>query len=43
MKGAQWATVADAGHAVTWEQPAAFNDIVLRFLQGGRPFGEVPR
>lgn len=43
VKGAQWATVADAGHAVTWEQPAAFNDIVLTFLKGGRPFGEVPR
>ena len=43
VKGAQWATVADAGHAVTWEQPAAFNDIVLKFLKGGRPFGEVPR
>jgi pimeloyl-ACP methyl ester carboxylesterase len=43
VKGAQWTTVADAGHAVTWEQPAAFNDIVLRFLKGGRPFGEVPR
>jgi pimeloyl-ACP methyl ester carboxylesterase len=43
VKGAQWATVADAGHAVAWEQPAAFNDIVLRFLKGGRPFGEVPK
>jgi pimeloyl-ACP methyl ester carboxylesterase len=43
VKGAQWATVADAGHAVTWEQPAAFNDLVLKFLKGGRPFGEVPR
>jgi pimeloyl-ACP methyl ester carboxylesterase len=34
VKGAQWATIADAGHAVTWEQPAAFNDIVLKFLKG---------
>jgi pimeloyl-ACP methyl ester carboxylesterase len=42
LKDAQWATVADAGHAVTWEQPAAFNDIVLRFLKG-HPFGDVPR
>jgi pimeloyl-ACP methyl ester carboxylesterase len=43
VKGAQWVTVADAGHAVTWEQPAAFNDIVLKFLKGGRPFGVVPQ
>jgi pimeloyl-ACP methyl ester carboxylesterase len=43
VKGAQWATVPDAGHAIAWEQPAAFNDIVLRFLKGGRPFGDVPR
>jgi pimeloyl-ACP methyl ester carboxylesterase len=43
VKGAQWATVADAGHAIAWERPAAFNDIVLTFLKGGRPFGEVPR
>jgi pimeloyl-ACP methyl ester carboxylesterase len=43
VKGAQWTTVADAGHAIAWEQPAAFNDIVLRFLKGGRPFGDVPR
>jgi pimeloyl-ACP methyl ester carboxylesterase len=42
VKGAQWTTVADAGHAIAWEQPAAFNDIVLRFLKGGRPFGAVP-
>jgi pimeloyl-ACP methyl ester carboxylesterase len=43
VKGAQWATVSDAGHAIAWERPAAFNDIVLRFLKGGRPFGDVPR
>ena len=42
VKGAQWATVADAGHAIAWEQPDAFNDIVLRFLKGGRPFPSVP-
>jgi pimeloyl-ACP methyl ester carboxylesterase len=42
VKGAQWTMVADAGHAVTWEQPAVFNDIVLKFLTGGRPFGDVP-
>jgi pimeloyl-ACP methyl ester carboxylesterase len=43
VKGAQWATVPDAGHAITWEQPAIFNDIVLKFLKGGRPFGGVPQ
>jgi pimeloyl-ACP methyl ester carboxylesterase len=42
VKGAQWATVPDAGHAIAWEQPAIFNDIVLRFLNGDRPFGPVP-
>lgn len=43
VKGAQWTTVPDAGHSIAWEQPAIFNDIVLRFLKGGRPFGDVPR
>ena len=42
VNGAQWTTVPDAGHAIAWEQPAIFNDIVLRFLKGGRPFGPVP-
>lgn len=42
IKGAQWATVPDAGHAIAWEQPEAFNDIVLRFLKGDRPFPSVP-
>jgi pimeloyl-ACP methyl ester carboxylesterase len=42
VKGAQWAAVPDAGHSIAWEQPAIFNDIVLRFLKGGRPFGDVP-
>jgi pimeloyl-ACP methyl ester carboxylesterase len=42
VKGAQWTTVPDAGHAIAWEQPAIFNDIVLRFLKGDRPFGDVP-
>jgi pimeloyl-ACP methyl ester carboxylesterase len=43
VKDAQWAAVSDAGHAIAWEQPAVFNDIVLKFLKGGRPFGGVPR
>jgi pimeloyl-ACP methyl ester carboxylesterase len=42
VKGAQWTTVPDAGHSIAWEQPALFNDIVLKFLKGGRPFGDVP-
>ena len=43
LEGAQWTTVMDAGHSIAWEQPAAFNDIVLRFLQGGSPFPAVPQ
>lgn len=43
VKGAQWTTVPDAGHSIAWEQPAIFNDIVLKFLKGGRPFGDVPK
>jgi pimeloyl-ACP methyl ester carboxylesterase len=42
VKGAQWATVPDAGHSIAWEQPGVFNGIVLRFLKGGRPFPPVP-
>ena len=42
VKGAQWAAMPDAGHAIAWEQPDLFNDIVLRFLTGGRPFPSVP-
>jgi pimeloyl-ACP methyl ester carboxylesterase len=42
IKDAQWTTMADAGHAIAWEQPDVFNDIVLRFLKGGRPFPSVP-
>jgi pimeloyl-ACP methyl ester carboxylesterase len=42
VKGAQWATMPDAGHSLAWEQPDVFNDIVLRFLKGGRPFPSVP-
>jgi pimeloyl-ACP methyl ester carboxylesterase len=43
VKGAQWTTVPDAGHSIAWEQPAIFNDVVLKFLKGGRAFGDVPR
>jgi pimeloyl-ACP methyl ester carboxylesterase len=42
VKGAQWATVPDAGRSIAWEQPALFNDIVVKFLKGGRPFSDVP-
>ncbi|MGH9253569.1 MAG: alpha/beta fold hydrolase [Vicinamibacterales bacterium] len=42
VKDARWVTVPDAGHAIAWEQPDLFNDIVLRFLKGGRPFPSVP-
>ncbi len=43
VKGAQWTTVPDAGHSIAWEQPAIFNDIVLKFSERGRPFGDVPQ
>ena len=42
VKAAQWVTMPDAGHAIAWEQPDLFNDIVLRFLKGGQPFPTVP-
>jgi pimeloyl-ACP methyl ester carboxylesterase len=29
----EWAVIHDAGHAMTWEQPGRFNDIVLDFLR----------
>jgi pimeloyl-ACP methyl ester carboxylesterase len=29
----EWAVIHDAGHAVAWEQPGAFNDKVLDFLR----------
>jgi pimeloyl-ACP methyl ester carboxylesterase len=34
VKGARWGVVADAGHAVAWERPEAFNALVLAFLRG---------
>jgi pimeloyl-ACP methyl ester carboxylesterase len=38
IAGARWAQVEDAGHAVAWEKPAVFNDLVLRFIKGERSF-----
>jgi pimeloyl-ACP methyl ester carboxylesterase len=32
MQNHEWAVMADAGHAMAWEQPQAFNKIVLDFL-----------
>ena len=32
LKDHEWAVIHDAGHAMAWEQPGAFNDIVLDFL-----------
>ncbi len=29
----EWAVIHDAGHAMAWEQPGTFNDIVLDFLR----------
>jgi pimeloyl-ACP methyl ester carboxylesterase len=33
IKGHEWAVIDDAGHAVSWEKPAAFNAAVLQFLR----------
>ncbi len=46
VKDAQWAVVPTAGHSIAWEQPEVFNEHLLRFLKGGRPFPharDVPR
>ncbi len=32
MQNYEWAVIADAGHAMAWERPGTFNDIVLDFL-----------
>jgi pimeloyl-ACP methyl ester carboxylesterase len=32
LKNHEWAIIHDAGHAMAWERPGAFNDIVLDFL-----------
>jgi pimeloyl-ACP methyl ester carboxylesterase len=33
VKTHEWAVIHDAGHAMAWEQPGAFNDKVLDFLR----------
>jgi pimeloyl-ACP methyl ester carboxylesterase len=33
MTNHEWAVIHDAGHAMAWEQPGRFNDIVLDFLR----------
>jgi pimeloyl-ACP methyl ester carboxylesterase len=33
MQDYEWAEIHDAGHAMAWEQPGAFNDKVLDFLR----------
>jgi pimeloyl-ACP methyl ester carboxylesterase len=33
VRNHEWAVIHDAGHAMTWEQPGRFNDIVLDFLR----------
>jgi pimeloyl-ACP methyl ester carboxylesterase len=32
IKNRQWAVMQDAGHAMAWEQPEIFNELVLDFL-----------
>lgn len=33
LQNHEWATIHDAGHAMAWEQPGRFNDVVLDFLR----------
>jgi pimeloyl-ACP methyl ester carboxylesterase len=33
LKNHEWAVIHDAGHAMAWEQPGAFNDMVLDFVR----------
>jgi pimeloyl-ACP methyl ester carboxylesterase len=33
MKRHEWAVIQDAGHAMAWERPDAFNEVVLDFLR----------
>jgi len=33
MQNHEWAMIHDAGHAMAWEQPGRFNDLVLDFLR----------
>jgi pimeloyl-ACP methyl ester carboxylesterase len=33
MQNHEWAVIHDAGHAMAWEQPGAFNDKVLDFVR----------
>jgi pimeloyl-ACP methyl ester carboxylesterase len=33
LRNHEWALIHDAGHAMAWEQPGAFNDKVLDFLR----------
>jgi pimeloyl-ACP methyl ester carboxylesterase len=43
VKGAQWTSVPDAGHAIAWEKPTMFNEIVLKFLRRDGSFAGVPQ
>lgn len=33
VKNHEWASVSEAGHAIAWEQPEAFNETVLAFVK----------
>ena len=33
LKAYEWSLIPEAGHAVAWEQPEAFNQSVLAFLR----------
>jgi pimeloyl-ACP methyl ester carboxylesterase len=32
LKDHEWADVPDAGHAMAWERPEVFNELVLGFV-----------
>jgi pimeloyl-ACP methyl ester carboxylesterase len=33
LRNHEWAVIHDAGHAMAWERPGAFNDLVLEFVR----------
>jgi pimeloyl-ACP methyl ester carboxylesterase len=41
VREAQWMVVPAAGHAIAWEKPEVFNEHLLRFFKGDRPFPRV--
>jgi pimeloyl-ACP methyl ester carboxylesterase len=42
LQNAELACIGDAGHAINWERPAAFNTVVLDFLAPATPANPTP-